>query len=68
MKTPFDLDKIYNKLPKEKTELSVKKVELAIMKDLQKATNKYIKEKKSFDNITDAWYTDLFKIRDKFSF
>ena len=43
------------------------KVELGIMKDLQKATNKYIKEKKSFDNITDAWYTDLFKIRDKFS-
>ena len=43
------------------------KVELGIMKDLQKATNKYINEKKSFDNITDAWYTDLFKIRDKFS-
>ena len=29
MKTPFDLDKIYNKLPQEKTELSVEKVELA---------------------------------------
>ena len=43
------------------------KVELGIMQDLQKATNKYIKEKKSFDNITDAWYTDLFRIRDKFS-
>jgi len=29
MKTPQELDKIYNRLPKEKTELSVEKVELA---------------------------------------
>ena len=34
MKTPFDLDKIYNKLPKEKTELSVEKVELSLIKEL----------------------------------
>jgi uncharacterized phage infection (PIP) family protein YhgE len=29
MKTPQELDKIYNRLPKEKIELSVEKVELA---------------------------------------
>tara|TARA_R110001592_G_scaffold100715_1_gene285635 strand:- start:433 stop:795 length:363 start_codon:yes stop_codon:yes gene_type:complete len=35
MKTPFDLDKIYNKLPQEKTELSIEKVELGAIDDLR---------------------------------
>ncbi len=35
MKTPFDLDKIYNKLPKEKTELSVEKVALGLIDDIR---------------------------------
>jgi len=34
MKTPQELDKIYNRLPKEKTELS--KVELAVADDIKK--------------------------------
>lgn len=45
MKTPKELQKIYNKLPKEKVELE--KVELGILDDLQKYTkglNKYQSE------------------------
>ena len=40
MKTPQELDKIYNRLPKEKTELSVEKVELGIGDDLGKLMSK----------------------------
>jgi DNA repair ATPase RecN len=43
MKTPFDLDKIYNKLPQEKTELSVEKVELSLMDDYLSLEKKYYK-------------------------
>ena len=31
MKTPQDLDKIYNRLPQEKTELSVEKITLGLI-------------------------------------
>jgi len=40
MKTPQELDKIYNRLPKEKTELSVEKVELNTLSDLTKSDTK----------------------------
>jgi len=36
MKTPKELNKIYDKFPKDKTELSTNKVELAILDDLKK--------------------------------
>jgi len=35
MKTPQDLDKIYNKLPQEKTELKSVKVKLSVMDDIE---------------------------------
>jgi len=55
MKTPQDLDKIYNKLPKEKTELSVNKVELGIADEITKkmaGAEKLIDAvKKNFDKV-----------------
>lgn len=36
MKTPKELDKIYNRLPKDKTELAIHKVELNLVQDLNK--------------------------------
>tara|TARA_R110001592_G_scaffold80060_1_gene238828 strand:- start:120 stop:488 length:369 start_codon:yes stop_codon:yes gene_type:complete len=35
MKTPQELDKIYNKLPQEKTELKSVKVKLSLMDDIE---------------------------------
>jgi chromosome segregation ATPase len=57
MKTPFDLDKIYNKLPKEKTELSIEKIELALddykplLSDLDKIENEGKSIKKELDKL-----------------
>ena len=34
MKTPNELKKIYNRLPKDKTELAIHKVELNLVQDL----------------------------------
>ena len=60
--------RIFNKLStEEKTELASHKIELGIMQDLEKSMNKHKQERKSLDNSTDRWYSDLFKIRDKFS-
>ena len=39
MKTPQDLDKIYNKLPKEKTELATQKIELGLVDEVKKAAS-----------------------------
>ncbi len=39
MKTPQELDKIYNRLPKEKTELKSVKVKLSIMDDIEEFLN-----------------------------
>tara|TARA_R110002020_G_scaffold372560_1_gene584004 strand:- start:579 stop:1010 length:432 start_codon:yes stop_codon:yes gene_type:complete len=36
MKTPNELKKIYNRLPKDKTELAIHKVELNLVQDLDK--------------------------------
>ena len=56
MKTPQELDKIYNKLPKEKIELSVEKVELArkpqsILNDIEKLDQKMRVEEGRMDKV-----------------
>jgi predicted nucleic acid-binding Zn-ribbon protein len=59
---------VFNKLFKEdKTELSAEKIELGIMQDVQKSMNTHKQKRKSFDDSSDRWYIDLFKVRDKFS-
>jgi predicted nucleic acid-binding Zn-ribbon protein len=59
---------VFNKLFKEdKTELSAEKIELGIMQDVQKSMNTHKQKRKSFDDSSDRWYSDLFKVRDKFS-
>ena len=59
---------VFNKLFKEdKTELSAEKIELGIIQDVQKSMNTHKQKRKSFDDSSDRWYSDLFKVRDKFS-
>jgi chromosome segregation ATPase len=59
---------VFNKLFKEdKTELSAEKIELGIMQDVQKSMNTHKQKRKSLDDSSDRWYSDLFKVRDKFS-
>jgi hypothetical protein len=59
---------VFNKLFKEeKTELSTQKVELGIMKDLEKSYDKHKNQRASIDNSLTSWYNELFKVRDKFS-
>ena len=59
---------VFNKLFKEeKTELATQKIELGIMQDVQKSMNTHKQKRKSLDDSSDRWYSDLFKVRDKFS-
>ena len=63
MKTPQDLDKIYNKLPKEKTELS--KVELAIADDVKKLASQSkaeLNELRTFEKRGLAFQKNLTKL------
>ena len=54
--------------PQESTELSEEvKVELGIMQDVSNAMNDVKQKRQVFDNSSDKWYSELFKIRDKFS-
>jgi predicted transcriptional regulator len=50
MKTPQELDKIYNRLPQEKTELSVEKVELSLIKELLTIHSALLKVQDEIDN------------------
>ena len=66
MKTPKELSKIYNRLPKDKTELA--KVELGIVDDLGKAMSKLEKtanDEKEYQKLAkenNSEVTDLIKI------
>tara|TARA_R110000823_G_C15757827_1_gene482644 strand:+ start:187 stop:588 length:402 start_codon:yes stop_codon:yes gene_type:complete len=61
-------NRVFNKLAQaEKVELATQKVDLGIMQDVQKSMNTHKQKRKSLDDSSDRWYSDLFKVRDKFS-
>ena len=58
---------VFNKLFKEdKTELSAEKIELGIMQDVKKAYNEHKQQRENVDNTINDWYSQIFKVRDKF--
>ena len=62
MKTPQELDKIYNRLPKEKIELSVEKVELAIGDELRGLSSKVESLRKNVEKNLDNAFTPIRRI------
>lgn len=62
-----NLRKIGNKLFDKKIELKSHEVELGISQDLEKSLNKHKQQRKNIDNGLDSWYSDLFKVRDRFA-
>ena len=63
MKTPQELNKIYNRLPKDKVELATEKIELGLVDDIETAITNLKKEMGVLDDIEQSQFDALVIIR-----
>ena len=63
MKTPQELNKIYNRLPKEKVELATEKIELGLVDDIETAITNLKKQMGVLDDIEKNQFDALVIIR-----
>ena len=67
MKTPKEINKIYDRLPKEKVELNATKVELGIADRVNDVLKSFDGEYKKLDNLMDAYYKKIFSLQKEFA-
>ena len=67
MKTPKEINKIYDRLPKEKVELNAKRVELGIADRVNDWLKSFDGEYKKLDNLMDAYYKKIFSLQKEFA-
>ena len=67
MKTPKEINKIYDRLPKEKVELNATRVELGIANDIESEIKSFDDEYKKLDNLMDAYYKKIFSLQKEFA-